>query len=262
MGQAVDQAGNVWETDATGKAVRFLRKASPSGPPRDGSFDFKAPQAAATLENTRERTRAIQAGTAATNRKTTLEENRFRYTQSKDTAAQRAEAAKVRERDKQMALDAINVLRELDLMEADVAGGGFGETGYLGAKLGQIPGTAAHDLRTNVQKPKGVGIINKLIEAKQSMPSGAAGIFGATNEAELKALAASLANLDPDNTNENFLRNIADSRRGFLSLLERASPNAAGVYKTKRGEYEAKRGGGKAKGQPARSNPVVNFEDL
>ena len=262
MGEAVDRAGNVWETDAQGKPVRFLRKMGPPGPPRDPTFDYKAPQAAATLENTRANIAATNASTNATNRKTALEENRFRYAQSKDAAAHRAEAAKVRERDKQMAMDAINVLRELDLMEADVYGGGFGETGWLGAKLGQIPGTAAHDLRTNVQTPKGVGIINKLIEAKQAMPSGAAGVFGATNEQELKALAAGLANLDPDNSNENFLKNIGDSRRGFLSLLERASPNAAKVYRTKRGEYEAKRSGVKAKGQPARSNPVVNFEDL
>lgn len=247
----------------TGQMIEVDERGVPvSSAPRDPVFDIKRPQAEATLENTRERTRAIQAGVDAQNRKTTLEENRFRYAQRKDATVQRAEDAKVRERDKQMAMDAINVLRELDLMEADVYGGGFGETGWLGAKLGQIPGTAAHDLRTNVQMPKGVGIINKLIEAKQAMPSGAAGVFGATNEQELKALAAGLANLDPDNSNENFLKNLGDSRRGFLSLLERASPNAARVYRTKRGEYEAKRSGVKAKVQPARSNPVVNFEDL
>ena len=53
MGQARDEAGNIWETDAQGNALRLISAAG-SAPqmPADPTFNTKAPQAQASLNNT------------------------------------------------------------------------------------------------------------------------------------------------------------------------------------------------------------------
>lgn len=56
MGQATDEAGNVWEIDAQGNPVRVIKSASAGRiipKERDATEPFEAPQAAANLENTR-----------------------------------------------------------------------------------------------------------------------------------------------------------------------------------------------------------------
>lgn len=52
MGQARDEAGNIWETDAQGNAVRLVRAAGAAQMPADPTFPTKGPQAAANLRGT------------------------------------------------------------------------------------------------------------------------------------------------------------------------------------------------------------------
>lgn len=79
MGEAVDRAGNVWETDAQGKPVRFLRKMGPSGPPRDPTFDYKGLKAKADLGKTQAEIDAIRQQTIVDDRKVNLDERKFNY---------------------------------------------------------------------------------------------------------------------------------------------------------------------------------------
>lgn len=78
MGRAVDEAGQIWETDAQGNPVRKIGggNAIPIGP-RKPAFDLERPQAAATLGKTNAEINAINARTDALNRGTDLAERKF-----------------------------------------------------------------------------------------------------------------------------------------------------------------------------------------
>lgn len=52
MGQARDEAGNIWETDAQGQAIRLLQPAQGPQMPADPAFPYQGAQAAAQAQNT------------------------------------------------------------------------------------------------------------------------------------------------------------------------------------------------------------------
>lgn len=240
--------------------------------PQDPTYPFKAQQAQTWIQAQQSNMANDVVSRQRTQQQMRLDAQRLALEQQKaenDRRASAEERLKDEEQKKIFARDAISGLRMIDRIESDIndtsalprmiGGRGFGETGALGSFLSNFPGTAAHDLRTNVGKVKGLSILNKLIEAKNAMPKGAQGLFGATNESELRALASALSTLDPNDSTGNFSTNLKDSRNAFLSVLRGVNPKAADAYEKARQQYKS--GGLRNAPRKPRQPNVIDFNE-
>lgn len=113
-----------------------------------------------------------------------------------------------------------NVLEKIDAIEKDVTdNGGWGETGLTGSALRMIPGTAAYDLAKNLQTIDANSAFSALQEMREASPTG--GALGQVTEKELELLKSTVANLDPNQSQDAFLGNLKTARDFYTGMLTR-----------------------------------------
>lgn len=206
--------------------------------PADPTFQYEGPQAQATLENARG-TAAERAATlpyagpkaAADARKAEADAAaaELKLKQERDAEAKRGQGA---------ASDAIlRVISQIDNIASDAQdNGGLGETGFTGARLRGWEGSAAYDLAQKLKTINANLAFNELQKMRDASPTG--GALGQVTENELDLLRSTIANLDPNQSQAEFLGALGRARDSYTSMLGRVNSDLAGRLKT---EYD-KRG--------------------
>jgi hypothetical protein len=101
---------------------------------------------------------------------------------------------------------------------------GFTTTGATGAAFGRVPGTGAFDMRKNVETIKANLGFQELAAMRAASPTG--GALGQVAVQELNALQASIANLDPDQSQPQLIKNLEQVKRhvkNWKALMQRAA---------------------------------------
>lgn len=141
------------------------------------------------------------------------------------TDAQRAEA----ERSLRETID------KLDALAFDAAdNNGWGETGFTGSIMRNIPGTAARDLSGAITSVQANTAFDKLQNLKQNSPNGG-GLGGNTSDADMALLKSSVANLDQTQSQDSFFGQVAQAKKSYLSMLKQLNPAAAEEYAKRKG---------------------------
>lgn len=116
----------------------------------------------------------------------------------------------------QATLDAIQNVR--GLIEAESDWNPFDNTtGLVGNYLSKIPGTAAHDLSTQIDTIEAAVGFDRLQAMRDASPTG--GALGQVSERELALLSASLGSLKQSQSKEQFLRTLESVERHYLSAV-------------------------------------------
>lgn len=103
---------------------------------------------------------------------------------------------------------------------------GLGETGTSGRFMRAIPGSnAGKDMSADIQNLSA----NFAFDALQAMrdASKTGGALGQVSERELDLLESATANVSPDQSHENFLKNLDKARQAYLAKLAMIDPQAA-----------------------------------
>lgn len=111
-------------------------------------------------------------------------------------------------------------LKLIDEIGADAKdNGGWFETGGLGSWMASVPGTAAYDLRKRVSTLDASAAFSALQEMRDNSPTG--GALGSVSAPELELLRSSVSNLDPSQSQETFLKQLATAREHYSAMLKR-----------------------------------------
>lgn len=130
--------------------------------------------------------------------------------------------------------DLRRVIEKIDEVALDAAdNGGLFETGFSGSVAGPFPGTAAYDLRRNIETIDANSAFSRLQQMRDSSPTG--GALGQVTERELDLLKSSIANLDPNQSQGQFIQNLAQAKRAYLDMLERIEPGASREFANRPG---------------------------
>lgn len=156
------------------------------------------------------------------------------------------QAAKLKQQENQQALlkqsdaqkSAADTLRgvidKIDEVAFDAAdNNGWFETGFTGSITRGIPGTAAYDLGKNIETIDANSAFERLAEMRNNSPTG--GALGQVTERELDLLKSSIANINPNQSQDQFFGNLAQAKQRYLDMLSRIDPAAAEEYGRKRG---------------------------
>lgn len=110
---------------------------------------------------------------------------------------------------------------------------GWGETGFTGGMLRNTEGTAAYDLAGKLKKIDADSAFSALQKMREESPTG--GALGQITERELGLLKSTVANLDPNLSQEEFVRQLGIAKGTYLDMLRRIDPEKADEIE-KRGE--------------------------
>lgn len=203
MPQAVDEAGNVWETDAAGRPVRFIGKqqAGPRvqkiGSPRP-SAQYEGPKAAADLMKAQaDAAVASQMAQAQLAKARADAEKAARDAAAKPTLSPEQSAAA-----KQLSDD--EVIQAINQARSQVSGW---STGLAGQALGRFGGTDARALAAPLSTIASRLTLDKLQELKNASSTGASGL-GSLTEKEGALLRDSVAGLDQYQDGDALLRSL------------------------------------------------------
>jgi hypothetical protein len=138
-----------------------------------------------------------------------------------------------------------NVNEVISDIRSTMAGATLPTTGAIGAGLSSIGGTAAGDVRANVDTLKAAASFSALQAMRDASKTGAA--LGAVSDTEIRLLSAELANLEQSQSQEQFLRNLDRFERVYNEIVngpagaEAAQPSAGGgpVQVTSDADYDA-----------------------
>lgn len=115
------------------------------------------------------------------------------------------------------------ILKSIDDIAVDAKdNGGFGETGYWGSWLRDRPGTAAYDLQRKIDKIDANNAFSELQQMRENSPTG--GALGGIAVEELKMLKSTVASLDPNMSQEEFLAQLQTARDHYADLIGRIDP--------------------------------------
>lgn len=118
------------------------------------------------------------------------------------------------------------VIEQIDYLYADSSdNGGWGETGWLGSKLRDVGGTAAYDLGQQTQNVEANAAFDALQAMRNSSPTG--GALGQVTERELDLLKSSVANVNPNQSQEEFIRSLGQAKGIYLDRLRQLDPALA-----------------------------------
>lgn len=118
------------------------------------------------------------------------------------------------------------VLNKIDAIERDAMdNGGWGETGFTGTVMRMVPGSPAYDLAENLKTIDANSAFSALQEMRNNSPTG--GALGQVTEKELDLLKSSIANLNPGQSQQQFLTNLREARQRYADILKRLNPEAA-----------------------------------
>lgn len=134
-----------------------------------------------------------------------------------------------------------DVIGKIDEVSDQAINGWFdtGATGSIVRKYGPA-GTDAYDLAANIQKIDATSAFSALQEMRDNSPTG--GALGGVSERELDLLRSSVANLDPNQSEYQFLGNLDQARQVYLDTLRRIDPEAAAALE-RREQNRAEDGG-------------------
>lgn len=169
---------------------------------------------------------------ARQDRATQLAEERFAYDRQRDAAEDARRDQEVADSERQAreaqadaAYQLENTIRKIDTIKADTTDSwtgvdGLGETGFLGAVQGSIPGRPAYSLREDLGTIDATQVLQAMTRLKELSPTGSTG-FGALSAPELKLLQSSVARLDPNMDQETFMSNLDTARKVYSDMLLR-----------------------------------------
>lgn len=123
--------------------------------------------------------------------------------------------------------------------------GGWGETGAIGSIVRRFgpTGTAAYDLSGQIQSIDANLAFEELANMRRNSPTG--GALGQVTERELDLLRSTVANLDPNLSQEEFLRQVDTAIQHYRGMIERLAPP-----RSERGEKQEPPGGYAVAAQP------------
>lgn len=112
------------------------------------------------------------------------------------------------------------LIGKIDEIAADASdNGGWFETGYTGSALRRIPGTAAYGLKTKLDTLDANQAFRALQQMRESSPTG--GALGQITERELDLLKSTIANLDPNQSQQDFLQSLDEARSYYQGLIDK-----------------------------------------
>ena len=89
-------------------------------------------------------------------------------------------------------------------------------------------GSAAYDLEQSLKTLDANMAFGALQRMREASPTG--GALGAVSDTELGLLRSSIANLDPNQSQETFVNSLGQARRAYLNVLRNLNPKAADAY--------------------------------
>lgn len=120
----------------------------------------------------------------------------------------------------------LRVIGQLDNIASDAQdNGGWGETGFTGARLRNWEGTAAFDLQSMLNSINANLAFQELQKMRAESPTG--GALGNVTEKELELLRSTVADLNPNQSQETFLKQLATARKHYTDILGRVDPATA-----------------------------------
>ncbi|UXO93935.1 ejection protein [Pseudanabaena phage Pan3] len=112
------------------------------------------------------------------------------------------------------------ILDTLETIDRDARdGGGWFETGLTGSLLRNVPGTAARDLAGSIQSIDANAAFEELARMRAESPTG--GALGAITERELDLLRSTVANLDPNLSQQEFLNQLNIALQHYRGVRDR-----------------------------------------
>lgn len=170
------------------------------------------------------------------------DERRFQYQQQQDADQRRRQSeedARAAQRYSNAQADAesslTRIIGQIDAIRADATDGwnGFGETGMSGWLQSGIPGSPAYDLRQAIQTIDANNAFTALQKMRDASPTG--GALGQVTERELDLLKSSVANLNPDQSQEQFLSSLESAKRYYSEMLQRVRAQNGGQSPQRQG---------------------------
>lgn len=240
MQQAIDEAGNIWEVDAQGNPVRVVGYADqqPQGmqiKPADPTRQYQGPQAQADLTGKQIGNQVDAATAPYAGPKAAAEARRAAAEAAEAEIKLRAAQDAASKKGGKGATDALlGVIAQIDNIASDVQdNAGWGETGFTGARLRGWEGSAAYDIAQKLKTIDANLAFNELQKMRNNSPTG--GALGQVTEKELDLLRSTVANLDPNQSQGEFLRALKRARDSYTGMLAQADPETASRLKA---EYE------------------------
>lgn len=138
------------------------------------------------------------------------------------------------------------VIDKIDQVALDSAdNAGWFETGTSGEIARALPSFGANrpakDLKSNIDTIDANTAFTALSNLRKESPTG--GAVGNVSDKDLELLKSTVSNLDPDQSQEQFLTNLAATKKHYLTMLGMIDPKAAGEYAEKAGIRFDKDGG-------------------
>lgn len=202
-------------------------------PERKGEADIV--QSGASAANS-----AASAQTENETRPYKVREAAANATKSEAEASKAAAGEKERADTRGQAASALrNVIDKIDGVALDSAdNNGWFETGSTGALARELPTWAgvnkpALDIASALKTIDANTAFTALTNMRKESPTG--GAVGNVSDTDLDLLKSTVSNLDPNQSQPQFLSQLADSKKHYLDMLRRIDPEAADSYKNKAG---------------------------
>lgn len=235
MPQAIDDAGNIWETDAQGNAVRLVQAAGAAQMPADPTFQHAGPKAAAETRQATVDANVTEATAPAVIRKTQAEAAATEATTSEKLREARLwedaqERKSVRETFKTDSI--LRAIRNARRMAQEDGGTGWSSL------LAGIPTTSAKRLQTELNPVFGNLAFDRLQQMRDESPTG--GAVGSVTERELDLLASTVSSLDTSVDLPTFLDRLDAVERHFIGMQLTAlgvDPNSEEGRRAFKNEY-------------------------
>lgn len=162
-----------------------------------------------------------------------IEGKRLAIEQNKEARETYQTSEKARRVDTSAAAEARTVLDKIDQVGLDANdNGGWGETGATGELMRNMPrmlgGGPAKDLSANIATIDANNAFNRLMQMRQDSPTG--GAVGNVSDADMALLKSTTSNLDPNQSHEQFMRNLAEQKTAWLHVLTKLDHTAAQSY--------------------------------
>lgn len=109
------------------------------------------------------------------------------------------------------------VIRAIDDIQQTMRTATFPTTGYFGQQLSTLGGSAANNIRTDIETIRSNIGFDQLNQMRQASPTGAA--LGSITERELNFLQSVLGSLDQSQTEAQFLRNLRRLRETYIEII-------------------------------------------
>lgn len=180
---------------------------------------------------------AQRAAIAAAN--LALDTERFKREDEKTQKEQSDKASKFENARTSAVQSMRNVMDTIDKISLDTAESqGWWQTGKSGALVRSMPdvvaaGTDAYNLDRSLRTIDANTAFSALNEMRQNSPTG--GALGSVTAPEMDLLKSTIASLDPNQSQEQFLANLATAKKTYLEKLRAIDPEAADEYSKKPG---------------------------